>query len=36
MAADEVPALVRDTGWTVERHLRDGVEHGVLLRRSVT
>jgi SAM-dependent methyltransferase len=34
VAADEVPALVRDTGWGVERHVVDGDDHGVLLRRS--
>jgi SAM-dependent methyltransferase len=30
--ADEVPALVAGTGWTIERHVEDGADHSVLLR----
>lgn len=34
--ADQIPALVHDTGWAVEEHLIDGDEHAVLLRRTST
>jgi SAM-dependent methyltransferase len=33
VAASEVPALVQDTGWQLDRHLEEGVDHAVLLRR---
>jgi SAM-dependent methyltransferase len=29
---EEVPALVEDTGWVVERQLHDGADHAVVLR----
>jgi hypothetical protein len=28
-----MPALVDGTGWKMERHLEDGEDHAVLLRR---
>jgi hypothetical protein len=30
--ADQVPALVAGTGWTIERHVEDGADHSVVLR----
>lgn len=35
VASSEMPALVKGTGWDIERQLEDGVDHAVLLRRSV-
>ena len=32
--AGEMDALVDGTGWRMERHLEDGEDHAVLLRRS--
>ena len=32
---DELPGLVEGTGWELERHLIDGVDHAGLLRRTV-
>lgn len=34
VAASEVPRMVEGTGWNLERHLVDGSDHSVLLRRS--
>ena len=34
LTADELEPLVDGTGWTIERHIEDGVDHAVLLRRS--
>jgi hypothetical protein len=31
--AEQMPALVDGTGWKMERHLEDGEDHAVLLRR---
>ena len=36
MSKAEIPALVEGTGWRVERHLEDGVDHAVLLRKLVS
>jgi SAM-dependent methyltransferase len=36
MANAEIPALVDGTGWRLERHLEDGVDHAVLLRNNAT
>jgi SAM-dependent methyltransferase len=33
MSKSEIPALVDGTGWRIERHLEDGVDHVILLRR---
>ena len=33
MSKAEIPALVEGTGWRVERHLDDGDDHAVLLRK---
>lgn len=33
--ADEAAALVAGTGWLVDRHLEDGSDHALLLRRDV-
>jgi SAM-dependent methyltransferase len=32
VSKSEIPALVHDTGWQIERQLEDGVDHAVLLR----
>lgn len=32
----EIPAVVEGTGWVLDRHLIDGSDHAVLLRRSLT
>jgi len=31
---DEVPSIVHETGWELEKHLRDGADHALRLRRS--
>jgi SAM-dependent methyltransferase len=33
VAASEIPALVANTGWVVERQIEDGIDHAVKLRR---
>ena len=33
VAARELPDLVRGTGWSIDRHLEDGVDHAIALRR---
>jgi hypothetical protein len=32
--AERMAALVDGTGWTISRHLQDGEDHAVLLRRT--
>jgi hypothetical protein len=32
--AERMTALVDGTGWTIDKHLRDGEDHAVLLRRA--
>lgn len=34
VSAGEIPELVRETGWAVDRQLEDGVDHAVALRRT--
>ena len=34
IAAGQIAALVEGTGWRVDRHLQDGEDHAVLLRRT--
>jgi SAM-dependent methyltransferase len=35
VAAREIPALVHETGWHIERHVQDGTDHAVVLRRAI-
>jgi len=33
ISAEQMPILVDGTGWKMERHVKDGEDHAVLLRR---